>query len=304
MALSRVVVLGSVNVDLTVVSEGIPEAGETLTGQAFSQYFGGKGANQAVMASRTNVPVSMISAVGNDSYGDLALENFRSNEIDISGVQRVPTSTGMAHIWVDRSGENRIVLIPGANSEVSVNQALDSLKNLPDAKYLIGQCEIPVAVTSQIFSFAQNAGLTTILNPAPYKSLPQELLDNSTWLIVNEVEFQELHTRHLAPDSTEAINSFIRKTHCIITLGARGAILLNEEGEQKIISAPHVIALDTTGAGDCLIGAFVGGLAHGLSSIKALEFAINAASHSVTMIGAQSAFPTKEWCAVKISASA
>ena len=304
MALSRVVVLGSVNVDLTVVSERIPEAGETITGQAFSQNFGGKGANQAVMASRTNVPVSMISAVGNDSYGDLALENFRSNEIDISGVQRVSTSTGMAHIWVDESGENRIVLIPGANSAVSVTQALDSLKKLPDAKYLIGQCEIPVAVTSQIFSYAHSVDVTTILNPAPFTPLPHELLDNSTWLIVNEVEFQELHPRHLAPDSPEAINSFIRKTHCIITLGARGAILLNEEGEQKKISAPHVVARDTTGAGDCLIGAFVGGLAHGLSSIKALEFAITAASHSVITIGAQNAFPTKEWCAEKISASA
>jgi ribokinase len=245
----------------------------------------------------------MISAVGNDSYGDQALENFHSNEIDISGVHRVSTSTGMAHIWVDGSGENRIVLIPGANSEVSVTQALDSLKKLPDAKFLIGQCEIQVAVTSQIFSYAQSVGVTTILNPAPFTPLPHELLDNSTWLIVNEVEFQELHPRHRKPDSPDAINSFIRKTHCIITIGASGAILLDEEGEQKIISAPQVFARDTTGAGDCLIGAFVGGLAHGLSSIKALEFAISAASHSVTMIGAQNAFPTRDWCATKISAS-
>ena len=304
MADSRVVVLGSVNVDLTVVSERIPEAGETLAGDSFSQNFGGKGANQAVMASRTNVLVSMISAVGNDSFGDLALENFRSNQIDTSGVQRVPTSTGMAHIWVDRTGENRIVLIPGANSEVSASQALDSFRKLPDAKFLIGQCEIPVAVTSQIFSYAQSIGVTTILNPAPFTPLPQELLDNSTWLIVNEVEFQELHPRHLSPDSPEAVDTFIRKNHCIITLGARGAILLTEEGKQKIITAPQVLARDTTGAGDCLIGAFVGGLAHGMSSLKALEFAITSASQSVITIGAQSAFPTKEWCAEKISASA
>lgn len=300
MAQPEIVVVGSTNLDFTVTSDRIPQAGETVAGTSFSENFGGKGANQAVAAARTGVPVHMISAVGHDAYAERAIDNFRSHNISTEGLFSFDTSTGMAHIWVDRNGENRIILIPGANHRLTEDGAIEKFQQIinqsPNIGYVIGQCEIPISVTTKVFVEARKKNVVTILNPAPFQPLSEELLANTTWLIINETEFQALHPDNSMPTSDEVIRTLPRRTHVIVTLGSAGALLIDEHGELSRLSAPEKKVVDTTGAGDCLIGAFVSGLALNLSPLHALKFGIACASESVTRIGAQTAYPSQDWC--------
>jgi ribokinase len=291
---TKIAVIGSTMMDLTVYADVLPAAGETRFGNSFTTGFGGKGANQAVMAARTGAKVTMITGIGSDGFGDESLANFKNCGMDTSSVLRLPTHTGVAHIWVDGEGQNRISIVPGANFALTHQDAVDEVSKLKDVSVLIAQCEIPQEVTLAAFRTAQELGITTILNPAPYQPLTDDLLELTDWLIPNEIEFAELDKTHRAPDSDSVIASLRSNGRTIVTLGSDGAALVTADGSVKRFAAKKVSATDTTGAGDCFIGAFAAALASGATEESAVQFGIDCATKSVTRKGAQSSYPTIE----------
>jgi ribokinase len=291
---TKIAVIGSTMMDLTVYADILPAAGETRFGESFTTGFGGKGANQAVMAARTGATVTMITGIGNDGFGDESLQNFKNSQMDTSSVLRLDTHTGVAHIWVDGQGQNRISIVPGANFKLTPQDAIDEVSKLKNVSVLIAQCEIPQEVTLAAFRTAQELGITTILNPAPYQPLTDDLLDLTDWLIPNEIEFAELDKAHRAPDTDEIIASLRDKGRTIVTLGSEGAALVTSDGKVKRFNAKKVSATDTTGAGDCFIGAFAAAIAAGANEESAVQFGIDCATKSVTRKGAQSSYPKIE----------
>ena len=291
LAGTNIAVIGSTMMDLTVYADILPAAGETRFGESFTTGFGGKGANQAVMAARTGAKVTMITGIGKDGFGDESLQNFKDCQMDTSSVLRLNTHTGVAHIWVDGQGQNRISIVPGANFALTPQDGIDEVNKLKNVSVLIAQCEIPQEVTLAAFRAAQELGITTILNPAPYQPLTDDLLELTDWLIPNEIEFAELDHSHRAPDSDEVIASLRSKGRTIVTLGSEGAALVTLDGKVKRFSAKKVSAIDTTGAGDCFIGAFAAALASGASEDSAAQFGIDCATKSVMRKGAQSSYP-------------
>ena len=291
---TKIAVIGSTMMDLTVYADILPAAGETRFGESFTTGFGGKGANQAVMAARTGAKVTMITGIGNDGFGDESLQNFKDCQMDNSSVLRLDTHTGVAHIWVDGQGQNRISIVPGANFKLTPQDAIDEVRKLKNVSLLIAQCEIPQEVTLAAFRTAQELGITTLLNPAPYQPLTDDLLDLTDWLIPNEIEFAELDKAHRAPDTDEIIASLREKGRTIVTLGSEGAARVTADGKVKRFAAKKVSATDTTGAGDCFIGAFAAAIASGATEESAVQFGIDCATKSVARKGAQSSYPKIE----------
>ncbi|MXY77240.1 MAG: ribokinase [Acidimicrobiia bacterium] len=291
----KVVVVGSTMIDLTAYASRIPRSGETLVGERFQMGFGGKGANQAVMARLLDADVVMVNCLGDDAYGDMTMENFATFGIDITHVYRVPGASGVAPIWVEPDGTNRIIIIPGANHELTADQAARSVRETPDAAVVVGQLEIPQEVTAAAFAAARDAGAITILNPAPAAPLSDDILELSDWLIPNEVEFEML--AGVSPDSDDALTGFARETgsRLLVTLGEEGAALVSP-GLDRVtrIRPPSVDPFDTTGAGDAFVGAFVVGLASGLDERDAVRLGNACAADSVTGPGTQSSFPRPE----------
>jgi len=290
-----VVVVGSCNVDLNSYVARVPEAGETLLGESFETRMGGKGANQAVAAARFGSSVAMIGAVGTDSFGDLLVSNFGIEGVNTDHVSRIEGPSGIAAIWVSADGENRIVVISGANASVSAIEVEAALNEFPAARVLLGQLEISQDATIAAFAQAKARGLTTVLNPAPIANLASELLAATDWLILNEIEFAQLHTAGRGSCEPGAVGELAERTGCriVVTLGAAGVLLLGADGKVEQIAAPSVIAVDTVGAGDCFAGTFAHGLAQDLHEREAIEVAVRAASLSVQRRGAQSSFPSR-----------
>jgi ribokinase len=195
---------------------------------------------------------------------------------------------------VDGQGQNRISIVPGANFKLTPQDAIDEIKKLKNVSVLIAQCEIPQEVTLAAFRTAQELGIATILNPAPYQRLTDDLLELTDWLIPNEIEFAELDKAHRAPDTDEIIASLREKGRTIVTLGSEGAALVTINGKVKRFAAKKVSATDTTGAGDCFIGAFAAAIATGATEESAVQFGIDCATKSVSRKGAQSSYPKIE----------
>jgi ribokinase len=275
--------------DLTAYADVLPEAGQTLAGQLFTTGFGGKGANQAVMAAHCGAEVHFIGKLGNDVFGTAIADNFVKVGINSQYVDRSDTPNGVAHIWVDGHGENRIIIIPGANHEIEIARAVAAINAIADLQIVVAQCEIVQDVTTAAFKAAKARGCTTILNPAPYQQLSAELLELTDWLIPNETEFRELHGS--LPSNDEILKSFRPGRSSIVTLGSEGAVYISPQGELHRVSAPKVTAVDTTGAGDSFVGSFAYSLASGKDPIAAMSFGIKVASLSVTRKGAQSSYP-------------
>jgi ribokinase len=286
-----IVVVGSAMMDLTAYADVLPEPGQTLAGQLFTTGFGGKGANQAVMAAHCGAQVHFIGKLGDDVFGKAIADNFVKIGINSQFLEMSDTPTGVAHIWVDGKGENRIIIIPGANHEISSSKAVDAIHQISDLSIVVAQCEIKQEVTVAAFTAAKARGCTTILNPAPYQEISTELLALCDWIIPNETEFRELHGE--LPTSDQILKSFRPGKSSIVTLGSKGAAYISPTGEVHYASAPKVTAVDTTGAGDCFVGSFAFALASGREPVEAMKFGIFIASHSVTRKGAQSSYPDK-----------
>jgi len=291
MSKAVIAVVGSAMIDLTAYATVIPAPGQTLEGDLFTTGFGGKGANQAVIAAHCGAEVHFVGKLGRDLFGDSIAKNFRKLGIDSRYVERSDTPNGVAHIWVDANGENRIIIIPGANHEIESKKAIEAIESITGLAVVVAQCEIKQEVTLAAFSAAKKRGCVTILNPAPYQSLSEELLKVTDWIIPNETEFEELLGQ--APTSDEALKKFRPGKNSIVTLGSEGAVLITSDGNLSRVSAPKVNAVDTTGAGDAFVGVFAFGLASGKNPEDAMKLGIKVASMSVTRKGAQSSYPSQ-----------
>ena len=291
MSKAVIAVVGSAMIDLTAYATVIPAPGQTLEGDLFTTGFGGKGANQAVIAAHCGAEVHFVGKLGRDLFGDSIAENFKKLGIDSEYVERGDTPNGVAHIWVDANGENRIIIIPGANHEIESKKAIEAIESITGLAVVVAQCEIKQEVTLAAFSAAKKRGCVTILNPAPYQLLSEDLLAVTDWIIPNETEFKELHGQ--APTSDDVLKSFRPGKNSIVTLGSEGAVLITSDGNLTRVSAPKVNAVDTTGAGDAFVGVFAFGLASGKNPEDAMKLGIKVASMSVTRKGAQSSYPSQ-----------
>ena len=301
MALERtdpvIAVVGSLNIDLVTYTSRVPGAGETVLGDRFVMGFGGKGANQAVMAARLGARVSMVGALGDDVYAGMTVDNLIAQGVDAAYVARVEGSSGVAPIWVEPDGTNRIIVVGGANDAVDRDAAARAVRSLAGVSAVVSQLEIPQAVTAAGFQAARDVGATTILNPAPAAALEAELLDGTDWLIPNETEFAILAgIEGFDPSDDAALIAFARQvgSRLVVTLGSRGVALVTQGGAVERVPAVRVEAIDTTGAGDAFVGAFAYGLAAGLPELTAVRLGIACASDSVTKHGTQSSFATRD----------
>jgi len=290
-----IAVVGSLNIDLIAYTQRVPDAGETLIGKDFRMGFGGKGANQAVMASRLGATVAMVGALGDDVYAGMTFENLDRQGIDARHVARVEGSSGVAPIWVDGEGQNRIIVVPGANDRVDPEAAVEAIRSISGLGAVIGQLEIPQRVTLAAFRAARLAGATTILNPAPAAALDPDLLLASDWLIPNEHELALVAGRSVdLEDDGALIDASTRLgTRLVVTLGSSGAAVVHPDRVERA-AAVEVKAIDSTGAGDAFVGAFAFGLAAGLDEARAVRLAIACASDSVTRHGTQSSYASRD----------
>ena len=291
MSKAVIAVVGSAMIDLTAYATVIPAPGQTLEGDLFTTGFGGKGANQAVIAAHCGAEVHFVGKLGRDLFGDSIAENFKKLGIGSEYVERSDTPNGVAHIWVDANGENRIIIIPGANHEIESKKAIEAIESIAGLAVVVAQCEIKQEVTLAAFSAAKKRGCVTILNPAPYQPLSEDLLAVTDWIIPNETEFKELHGQD--PTSDEVLKKFRPGKNSIVTLGSEGAVLITSDGDLTRVSAPTVNPVDTTGAGDAFVGVFAFGLASGKNPEDAMKLGIKVASMSVTRKGAQSSYPSQ-----------
>jgi ribokinase len=293
--------VGSSNVDLIARVPRVPGPGETIFGSKFYMGFGGKGANQAVMAARLGAQVSVVTKVGKDVFGQDTLRNFREQGCDTTHVLfDEERFSGVAPIMVnDTTGQNSIVVVGGANDGLSAADVQAAADSITSADVVICQLEIPIETTLEAFRVARRSPhVLTILNPAPAAALPDEVYQLTDIIIPNETEARFL--TGLVVDSTEQAVEAARALQArgpktvIITLGARGALLLEGAGEPQFIAAEAVQAVDTTGAGD----AFVGSLAYMLGADVPLPDAVRRASAIATLSvlkpGTQTSFPKRE----------
>jgi ribokinase len=241
------------------------------------------------MAAHCGAEVHFIGKLGKDVFGTAIADNFIKVGIHSDYVDRSETATGVAHIWVDGDGENRIIIIPGANHEIEIAKAVEAINSIKDLAVVVAQCEIKQEVTLAAFKAAKARRCITILNPAPYQEVSAELLTLCDWIIPNETEFRELHGE--LPTSDEILKSFRHGKSSIVTLGSQGAVYISAEGQLTKVGAPKVTAADTTGAGDAFVGTFAYSLASGNDPVTAMTLGIKVASLSVTRKGAQSSYP-------------
>jgi ribokinase len=295
-------VVGSTMIDQIAYAERLPERGETVVGQRFEQGFGGKGANQAVMAQLMGARVAMVNSVGEDSYGTETIANFASFGIDTSHIIRSPGASGVAPIWVEADGNNRIIVVPGANAGLTAEHAAAAVAAQQQLDAVIGQFEIDQAVTTAGFEAARARGATTILNPAPGAAISPALAAASDWVIPNETEFAVIAGAAGLADDVEdpaALAGLARHlgARLVVTLGERGAAIVGRDGGVTSVPTPTVEAVDTTGAGDAFVGAFAYGLGSGWDEAAAARLGCAIAAESVLRPGTQSSFPPHHRCA-------
>ena len=305
----RIVVAGSTMIDLVAFADRLPEAGETVVGSSFLQGFGGKGANQAVAAARFGASVAMVAAVGNDANGQAILANLAAQGIAVDDVAIVDATSGVAPIWVDGAGMNRIIVIPGANGLVSATAADEAVSRRRPA-VVVGQFEIPQAVTASAFAAARRVGAITVLNPAPGEPIDPALLAATDWLVPNETEFVQIGGRPMAGSGDVGELAAIEELGArlgvglAVTIGERGVILRPRDGTSARIPAPDVRPVDTTGAGDAFVGAFVVGLGLGWAPDTAARLGCATASDSVTRPGTQGSYPDRSAAEQLLAAAA
>lgn len=282
--------------DLVAYVSYLPQAGETISSNKFLKVPGGKGANQAVAAAKLGADVCMIGKVGLDDYGDELLASLQSANVQIGGIKQAGV-TGMAFISVAEDGENNIVLVPGANAKISQDDINKMKHYIQESDLIIMQLEIPLDVVQYVLKLAANLNKKVILNPAPATKLSTNLLQHVHTLIPNEVELEMLTGIPISTheDIITAAKNLrdIGIKRVLVTLGAKGAILLNER-ELVEIPAYNVKAIDSTAAGDSYIGAFAVGVLKGMEDKEAATFASKVAAIVVTREGAQTSIPTMD----------
>jgi ribokinase len=290
-----IVVFGSINVDLIARVDRFPQPGETIHGRSFAVVAGGKGANQALAARRAGASVMMVGAIGNDAFASAAVSGLSDAGVDIGAVRRTDGPTGVAVIAVDAQGQNSIVVIPGANGAVAAADLPESA--LGPNTTLVMQLEVPLSAVAEVAARARVRGTRVVLNAAPAMALPATLLSAVDVLVVNEHEAEALATASAVASAPEAFAvAMWERFGCatVVTLGARGALAAVEGGQLLSAGAPAVDVVDTTGAGDALVGALAAALDRGASWPHALAEGVAAGSLACTRAGAQAALPTAD----------
>jgi ribokinase len=304
--MSRILVVGSLNADLVVRVPRFPQPGETISGDDLQVIPGGKGANQAVAAARLGAQVAMLGRVGKDNFGDFLLDNLKSNNVDSQLIQRDESSTGTAIIAVDSSGQNNIILSAGANGKVSPAD-IESASFLNHSLLLL-QLEIPTLTVLRAAQRAKENDVRVILNPAPAKEIPYELIALADFIIPNETELSLLSGMDVndITSAEKAARVLLKRgaKHVIVTLGSKGALLIS--GTQAThVDTYQVKVVDTTAAGDAFIGGFATKLLESASLLanpqeqalaiqNAVRYGCACGALAATKFGAQPSLPTKE----------
>src|SRR5258705_8692505 len=290
----RIAVVGSANIDLTTFTAQFPKPGETIFGQKFDLGFGGKGANQAVAARLCGADVFMVARVGSDLFGPATIENFKKLGIDATHVKQVEgLSSGVAPIFVDPSGQNRILVVKGANDAIKAADVDAAAETLKKADCIVLQFEIPLETVYYTVSFAKKHGIRCILNPAPGQSVDMQALQGLDYFVPNESEaatITGMPVRNL-DDAKKCAEKLVTGGigRVILTLGANGSLLVGREGMEHLPAFP-VKAIDSTGAGDAFIGSFAVFLAEGLAGREGGRRANLYAGLSTTGVGTQKSF--------------
>jgi ribokinase len=298
MATKAIAVVGSLNLDLVVRVDKIPGVGETVLGSGFQTHPGGKGANQAAEVGLLNYPVHMIGRIGSDDFGKQLRQSLDSKGVITSAVTNTEGPSGIAMIEVQASGDNCIVVAPGANAlltSADLDAHIDLIRN---ASIVLTQLETPIPTLEHLAAICQREQVPLMLDPAPASTLSADLLRRLTWITPNETEAQSLiGSKHSLENEAEVrtlAETLLSKgpKNVIVKLGERGAYLALEDGTRAAVPAFKVHAVDTTAAGDCFNGAFAVSLAKGNHPIQAARFAAAASAISVTRPGAQPSMPT------------
>lgn len=292
--------VGSINLDFITNVRTLPKKGETVIGDNLIISPGGKGANQAVAASKAGSEVGLVAAIGNDQNRDPALQSILKGDIDISGLVTLNDNTGVAFVTIDEFGENQIVVSPGANNRLSAEDVKKGLALMKQSDILLIQQEIPFHALEQAVKIASAVGSTTVLNTAPQNSDSQKLVRESSIIICNEVEFSNLFLDFFGykqsfkgqslMEKLRQISNSLEKTF-IVTLGDKGLICTSFQ-DQFEIPASKVSVVDTVGAGDTFCGFFSACLDQGKTLKESLIIANKAAALACTKAGAQHAIPT------------
>ena len=290
----RIAVVGSANIDLTTFTSQFPKPGETIFGQKFDLGFGGKGANQAVAARLCGAEVFMVARVGSDLFGPATIENFRKQGIDTTHVKQVEgLSSGVAPIFVEPNGQNRILVVKGANDALRPADVDAAAETLKSADCIVLQFEIPVATVYYTIEFARKHGIRCILNPAPAQPVDLGALKDLDYFVPNEMESETItgspvkNVEDAKKCAEKLVGGGIRRV--IITLGANGSLLAGRDGSEHV-SAFAVNSVDSTGAGDAFIGSFAVFLGEGVPEKEAVRRANLYAGLSTTGVGTQKSF--------------
>ena len=290
-------VVGGISIDLVAFGERLPAPGESILGDDFKIILGGKGSNQAVASSLAGVTSTLVSCVGTDVFTDFATDALAGFGVDTEFVAQVEGPTGIAHIRVDKSSQNNIVVIPLANFKITKAQVDSAFAQRPNAKVLLTQLEIPWEVNRHALALAKSKGLTVVLDPAPASNPEPTAWDLINIVTPNESEAHSLTGVEVTDEQSakKAGNWFLDQgvQNAVITMGGTGVVLVNSK-ETRLFAAPKVQALDTTAAGDAFAGYLGAMLSEGASLEEAIEVAVKAASISVTKLGASSSLPTRE----------
>ena len=294
--MTEIVVIGSLNMDLSIRVPRIPLPGETISGGNLITFAGGKGANQAAACAHLGCQVTMVGAVGQDDFGQRMKEGLRKIGVNVSFIREeaaIPSGTAM--ILVDEAGENVIVLSPGANSNVRIDPVVEEI--IHSAKILLLQLEIQPEIVIQAINIASDAGVPVLLNPAPAIHLPPEIFSKVDFLIPNETEASIMSGVDVVDiaSAERAANLLLERgtRNVIITMGANGAFWATAHSTQ-VIPAMKINPVDTTGAGDAFIGGFAAALVDGKTIESALHIASAAGALAALKVGAQSSLPNRQ----------
>jgi ribokinase len=298
--MKKILVVGSLNMDIVIGVDNLPLAGETVLGKDIKYVPGGKGANQSYTLGKLGSNTAMLGCVGGDDFGNILLHNLEQAGVDVSHINKCPDSmTGTAMINVDKAGNNCIVVVPGANGQCDLEYLKQKDALFQECDYLLLQLEIPAEAAYYAIRRAKQLGKTVILNPAPApEEIPEDILRQLDYITPNETELARLTKSpcEKTEDVLFAAYSLISKgvANVLVTLGEKGALLVNENGAESFPVIKVDKAVDTTAAGDCFNGAFAVSLAEGKRKKEAVLFAGVAASISVTRFGAQNSIPDRE----------
>lgn len=285
--MKKVAVIGSMSTDFVVTTKQIPNQGETVVGEGFQTFFGGKGANQAIALSRSELEVFMLGAVGEDLFGKELIANLKNNQINVEMVRSFKNiDSGSAHIQI-MNGDNRIIIVPGANNLISTTFVEAFYEKLEQMDMIVLQNEIPVETILAVIDFCVERKIKVLYNPAPFKEIPTEYLEKVDYFTPNEHEVELLFP---AQSLSEILKKYPNKL--IVTLGEKGSIFFDGKKEILVPASKVAKVVDTTGAGDTFNGYFAKGILEGLDIEHSLQLGNRASALAIQANGAQDGIPT------------